>query len=159
MYPGNNNQYRFTRLPVSPFARWSGNRQIIPASCFLLPASYLLPLAFCFLLLASCFLLPDLSAEDGIVYDDKGRRDPFIALVTPDGRLLNFGLAGSEEKIVLRGIIYDKTGCCYAIINDEIVAAGDYFQGLAVFKIEENKVILLQDDEPVEYILNEDEIY
>jgi hypothetical protein len=102
--------------------------------------------------------LPSVSfAQDEIIYDDKGRRDPFIALVTADGRLLNLEPVNKEARIVLKGIIYDKDGRSYAIINGEIVSAGDYIQGLAVFRIEENKVILLRDNKPVEYILEKEE--
>ncbi|MBU0549087.1 MAG: hypothetical protein KJ838_02040 [Candidatus Omnitrophica bacterium] len=93
-------------------------------------------------------------AEEAIVYEDKGRRDPFIALVTPDGRLLNLEPVGSERKIVLEGIIYDPKGPSYVIINDQILSVGDFISGQAIFKIEENKVILLKDNQPVELILD-----
>ncbi|MBL7081193.1 MAG: hypothetical protein ISS44_01305 [Candidatus Omnitrophica bacterium] len=96
-------------------------------------------------------------AQDKISYDDKGRRDPFIALVTPDGRLLNLEPLGSETKIVLEGIFYDQDGYSYAIINDEVVSVGDYIQGFAVFKIKEDKVILLKDNKPIECVLEEEE--
>mgnify|MGYP005641482397 CR=1 FL=1 len=96
-------------------------------------------------------------AQGETTYDDQGKRDPFIALVTPDGRLLNLEPSDSEAKIVLQGIIYDSSGRCYAIINGEVVSVGDYILGQAVFKIEENKVILLKDNKPVEYILQKEE--
>jgi len=96
-------------------------------------------------------------AQGETTYDDQGKRDPFIALVTPDGRLLNLEPSDSEAKIVLQGIIYASSGRCYAIINGEVVSVGDYILGQAVFKIEENKVILLKDNKPVEYILQKEE--
>ncbi|MFH1338444.1 MAG: hypothetical protein ABIH40_01155 [Candidatus Omnitrophota bacterium] len=95
-------------------------------------------------------------AQQHLVYDDKGRRDPFIALVTPDGRLLNLEPADSEATITVEGIIYDEGGRSYAIINGEVVSVGDYVLGQAVFKIEENKVTLLKDNKPVEYILEKE---
>lgn len=112
-----------------------------------------------FLILVSVlwFLVSFSFAQDKIVYDDKGKRDPFIALVTPDGRLLNLEPADSEAKIILEGIIYDKDGRSYVIINGEVVSVGDYILGHAVFKIEENKVILLKENKPVEYILEKEE--
>ena len=93
-------------------------------------------------------------AQEKIVYDDKGKRDPFIALVTPDGRLLNLEpTTEAETKIVLEGIISGVDGHSYAIINGEVLSLGDYVLGYAVFKIEEDKVILFKDDKLMEYKL------
>ena len=111
-------------------------------------------LIFAFYLIFGCWIC---FAQGEITYDDRGKRDPFIALVTPDGRLLNLEPSDSKAKIVVEGIIYDEGGRCYAIINGEVVSVGDYVLGQAVFKIEENKVILLKDNKPVEYILEKEE--
>ena len=110
------------------------------------------------LLSVFCLLLSVSFAQEEVVYDEEGRHDPFIALVTPDGRLLNLEPGEAEAKIVLEGIIYSKDGCSYAIINGEIVKVGDYILGNAVFKIEEDKVILMEDKKPVEYKLREEEL-
>ena len=113
-------------------------------------------------LLLVCILicLVNVFAQEEIIYDDTDKRDPFIALVTPDGRLLDLrpaGLeAGPETKIVLEGIIYDEFGRSYAIINDEVVTIGDYILGHPVFKIDNDKVILLEDNKPVEYKLRKE---
>lgn len=104
-----------------------------------------------------CFLFSVSFAQEKIVYDDKGRRDPFIALVTPDGRLLNLEPTDTETKIVLEGISYSNDEHCYAIINGEILRVGDYILGNAVFKIEQDKVILMEDNKPVEYKLRKEE--
>ncbi len=107
-----------------------------------------------FILLTLCFLSLSsilLAQEEKVIYDDKGIRDPFIALVTPDGRLLSLEPASSESKIILEGITYDKNGYSYAIINNKVVGVGDYILGYAVFKIEKEKVILLKDNKFVEY--------
>ena len=95
-----------------------------------------------------------LFSQDEIIYDDEGRRDPFMPLVTRDGRLLILEPTKAEEKILLGGIIYVENGISYAIINGEVVSVGDYILGHSVFSIEENKVILIKDDEPIEYILD-----
>ena len=81
-----------------------------------------------------------------------------MALVTPDGRLLNLEPFGTESKIVLGGIIYDEEGSSYAIINGEVVSVGEYILGYTVFSIDENKVVLLKDDKQVEYILEKEEL-
>jgi hypothetical protein len=112
----------------------------------------------CFLLSVACFLSPVLFAQDEIVYEDELRRDPFMALVTPDGRLINLEPTGAEEKIVLGGIYYDEGGNSYAIINGEVVGIGDYILGYTVSSIDKNKVILLQGDQSVEYILEKEEL-
>ncbi|MFH1577870.1 MAG: hypothetical protein ABIC18_02205 [Candidatus Omnitrophota bacterium] len=134
--------------------------------CFLSSVLCLLPSLFCLLSFVFCllfsvfsYLSSDCFAEDRITYDDGKRRDPFLALVTPDGRLLNFEPVNSEAKIILEGIFYDENGRSYAIINAEVVSVGDYIFGHAVFKIEENKVTLLKDNKAVEYILEKDETY
>jgi len=110
-------------------------------------------LLFCIFIFASCICF----AQEKITYEDKGRRDPFIALVTADGRLLNLEPVSKEVKIILEGIIYDKGGQSYAIINGEVVSAGGFIQGYTVFKIEKDKVILIKDDKLVEYKLEKEE--
>ena len=107
-----------------------------------------------YLIFTSCICL----AQDKIDYDSEGRRDPFMALVTPDGRLLNLEPTGDKTRVVLGGVIYDESGSSYAIINDEVVSVGDYILGYTVFSIDENKVVLLKDDEQVEYILEKEEL-
>ncbi|MGE5197400.1 MAG: hypothetical protein ACM3IL_02725, partial [Deltaproteobacteria bacterium] len=45
------------------------------------------------------------------IYDSKGKRDPFIALVTPDGRLVKLeDEAPKSTTLSLEGIIYDING-------------------------------------------------
>jgi hypothetical protein len=111
------------------------------------------------LLFIFSFLIPNSSAQDKITYDDKGKRDPFISLVTPDGRIINFEPQGAESKIILGGIIYDPAGNSYAIINNEVVGVNDFILGHVVAKIEPNRVILLENNQAVEYKLNKDETY
>ena len=97
-------------------------------------------------------------SQDEIVYDAEGRRDPFMALVTPDGRLINLEPTSGETKLVIGGIIYDENGSSYAIINGEVVSVGDYILGYDVISIEENKVILMKDNEQTEYLLEKEEL-
>ena len=87
----------------------------------------------------------------------KDGRDPFIDLVTPDGRMINLEPSEKETKIVLGGIIYDKNGPSYAIINNQVVRTGDYIAGYSVFRIEQKKVILLKDSKPVEYEIRDED--
>lgn len=96
-------------------------------------------------------------AQDEFVYDAKGKRDPFIPLVTPDGRLLKFQEQSTTSGLLLEGIIYDKQGVSYAIVNAEVVKIGDTISGYQVLKIENNKVIFIKDGEPTEVELKEEE--
>jgi len=118
------------------------------------------PVIWLLVLLILCLLSfsPVSSAQDGIIYDAEGRRDPFMALVTRDGRLINLEPAEDEAKIVLGGIIYVENGISYAIINNEVVGVGDYIMGYTVFSIDENKVVLIKDGEELEYVLEKEEL-
>ena len=90
-------------------------------------------------------------------YDPKGRRDPFIPLVTDAGQLLE--LEPAEEGISglhLEGIIFDKKELSYAIINSTVVRIGDWVGEYQVYKIEPKKVILLKEGEKFELELKEE---
>lgn len=88
------------------------------------------------------------ATEKQFVYDAKGKRNPFTALVTPDGRLLK--IADEEESggLTLEGIIYDEQGLSFAMVNGLVVKVGDTIEGYQVLKIESNRVIFLKDGEP-----------
>jgi hypothetical protein len=111
-------------------------------------------------LLILCLLSfsPVSSAQDEIIYDAEGRRDPFMALVTRDGRLINLEPAEDEAKIILGGIIYVENGISYAIINNEVLGVGDYILGYTVLSIDENKVVLIKDGEKVDCVLEKEEL-
>ncbi|MBM3246591.1 MAG: hypothetical protein FJZ13_04610 [Candidatus Omnitrophica bacterium] len=90
------------------------------------------------------------------VYNAQNKRNPFIALVTSDGRILKLEQEGAPEKLLLEGIIYDKQGLSYAIVSGEIVKVGDSADGYQVFKIEKNKVIFLKEGQPLEIELKKE---
>ncbi len=95
-------------------------------------------LSFCILIFGFWILL---YAQDEFIYDAKGKRDPFIALVTPDGRLLKLEREETPSGgLLLEGIIYDEHGLSYAIVNGEVVNIGDKVSDYQVLKIEKNKV-------------------
>jgi len=108
---------------------------------------------FCHLNFDICHLY----AQGQFVYDAKGKRDPFIPLVTPDGRLLNLKQQEEKGDLTLEGIIYDKYGLSYAIVNGEIVKIGDKVGEYQVLRIESNKVIFLKQGEPTEIELKKEE--
>lgn len=110
------------------------------------------------ILLSLSFMLHSFNfcnAQDEFVYDSKGKRNPFIPLVTPDGRFLK--LDKEEEKkgdLIVEGIIYDKNGRSFAIVNTSVVGIGDFVGEYRVLKIEQTKVIFIKEDQVLEVPLS-----
>jgi len=96
-------------------------------------------------------------AEEEFIYDPKGKRDPFIPLVTEDGRILKLETEDKEEKLLVEGIVYSKAGLSYAIVNGEVVRVGDKVQDYNVLKIEENRIIFIKEGQPLVIELKEEE--
>ena len=119
------------------------NLKLIKFILFLNFTFYLLPFTFCY-------------AQEQFVYDAKGKRDPFIPLITPDGRFLNLDTEQVKGTLNLEGIIYDDKGISYAIVNGAVVKIGDTVDGSQVLKIENNKVIFIKDGNPFEQELKEE---
>ncbi|MCK9572415.1 MAG: general secretion pathway protein GspB [Candidatus Omnitrophica bacterium] len=97
-------------------------------------------------------------AQDNFVYESKGKRNPFIPLVSPEGRLLKLDKAEDDPAsgsggVSLEGIIYDKHGRSFAIVNATVVGIGDIVGDYRVLKIQENRVILIKDGQPLEVSL------
>jgi hypothetical protein len=90
--------------------------------------------------------------QNEFVYDAKGKRNPFIPLVTPEGRLIKLDKqeTASTGGLVVEGIIYDKHGRSFAIVNAEVLGVGDMVGEYQVLKIYENKVVFIKDGEPFE---------
>jgi hypothetical protein len=104
-------------------------------------------------------MLPCAFGQAEFTYDAKGKRDPFIPLVTPEGRLLKLDKQDSAQQgLAIEGIIYDKLGRSFAIIDGAVVGIGDMVADYQVLKIFENKVILIRNGEPLEVELNKEEI-
>ena len=84
---------------------------------------------------------------DDFVYDSQGKRNPFIPIVTPDGRFqkLDVDLRKAEEDLKLEGIMFDKFGISYAVVNSAVVKIGDMVGEYQVLKIEERKVIFIRE--------------
>ncbi|MCX5703294.1 MAG: hypothetical protein NT066_02215 [Candidatus Omnitrophica bacterium] len=87
-------------------------------------------------------------AQEQFVYDAQGKRNPFIPLLTPDGRFLNLEQTSAPEGLSLEGITYDKYGRSYAVVNGAVVAVGDTVGDYQVLKVEQSRVIFIKDGEP-----------
>jgi len=105
----------------------------------------------CLAFLTCCF------AQEQFLYEAKGKRDPFIPLVTPDGRLLKLEQEEGVAGLLLEGIIYDKNGTSCAIVNSEIVRLGDKVGEFQVLKIEEKKVIFIKEGQIIEVEIKKEE--
>ena len=104
-------------------------------------------LTFAFLFFIFC----KVSFAQEFVYDAKGKRNPFIPLVTPEGRLLKLDKQElTPGALTIEGIIYDKFGRSFAIVNTAVVGIGDIVGDYQVLKIQENKVIFIKDGIPLE---------
>jgi hypothetical protein len=84
-------------------------------------------------------------AQGQFAYDSKGRRNPFIPLVTSDGRLLKLDKEQAQQDLLVEGIIYDKQGRSYAIVNGSIFGIGDSVGDYQVLKIQDKKVAFIKD--------------
>jgi type IV pilus assembly protein PilO len=116
----------------------------------------LLSFALCFWLLSFNFYLLSYAQEE-FIYDAKSKRDPFIPLVTSDGRLLKLDQEEGAKGLSLEGIIYDDHGLSYAIVNAEVVKIGDKCGDYQVLKIQKNKVIFIKEGQPTEIELKKEE--
>jgi hypothetical protein len=76
------------------------------------------------------------------IYTAHNNRDPFSALVTPDGLLINPQPEGEISDIHLEGIIFDPAGKSYAVINGNVIAENDSLGGFTLKEIKKDKIIL-----------------
>ena len=104
------------------------------------------------LILVLCSGVNVFAQEETSLYDDAGKRDPFIPLVDENGRfVLEVGELFSFTDLSLSGILWDPNGNSTALINDEIVQSGQSFYGFTIGSITENSVTVSRDGQ--EYIL------
>jgi len=90
-------------------------------------------------------------------YTAANRRNPFIPLITSDGRLLKLEEDTTKKQdLVLEGIIFDPEGISYAIINGEVLRTSDPIQDYVVLSIEKNKVILIKENQKRELQIKEE---
>ena len=83
-------------------------------------------------------------------YDSHGKRDPFVSPANAGAQL------GSGE-LRLEGVVVDKKGGSYAIVNSQIVKEGESLQGFLLKKVDSNRVLFEKEGEDFEIILRQDE--
>jgi hypothetical protein len=90
-------------------------------------------------------------------YDAEKQRNPFIPLVTSDGRLLTLQQAPVVKQLVLQGITFDQTGLSFCVINGEVAMVGDQIEDYRVIKIEKEKVTLSKEGKTLEMELRKED--
>ena len=102
---------------------------------------------------AACFLLAEgFFLEAGAEYHPRGKRDPFVPLMMPNGqRIYPPGTDdGGISNFILQGIVYEPKGGSYAIINDQIVREEDAIEGMKVVKIGPSSVMILSNGNEIQ---------
>lgn len=93
--------------------------------------------------------------EELFKYDSKGKRDPFFALIGPNGEYLNIlGGLEADNELKVEGIIWDPKGESFVVINAHIFKKGDIFEGVRVDEIYSNKVILFREEENEKIVID-----
>jgi hypothetical protein len=83
------------------------------------------------------------SEEVPFIYDSEGRRDPFMPLLTKDGRpVTTYSNIGSINDVIVEGIMYDPRGGSVVVINDVILRQGDNISNVTVKSIGKDSVLL-----------------
>jgi len=85
-----------------------------------------------------------LSSLYKIIWADEQERDPFISLVTEEGRLITF-MEKKQDQLELQGILYDSYGRSSAIVNSQVLRIGDWIGEYQVYQIHPDKVIFLKE--------------
>jgi hypothetical protein len=81
-------------------------------------------------------------------YNAKGRRDPFVPLLTAEGQRihppgLDEGTATGVSGLMLQGIVFDPQGDSYALMNGKIMREQEEINGMRVVRIQPNVVTIL----------------
>ena len=87
--------------------------------------------------------------EQSFVYDDHGKRDPFLRLIDQNGVMINPEKELLTSDMKLEGIITDKTGNNVAIINGNVVKVNDKIGSFVITSIQPDAVILIKGEERV----------
>ena len=85
--------------------------------------------------------------QETFTYNDKGKQDPFLRLVSSTGAIINFGGELLISDMALEGIIAGENGDSVAIINGIIVKTDDQLGTYRVRKVGADSVILEKDQE------------
>ena len=106
-------------------------------------------LALALLFLIITLATQDLIAQDKYMYYSKGKRDPFISLITSMARIsLGLQVVETVEDIKLEGVIFDPFGKSMAVLNGEVVKEGDKIHNVEIVKIYNDAISIKIYDQP-----------
>ena len=83
-------------------------------------------------------------AAETFVYNDHGKRDPFVPLVSSTGIVVTYDQDLSVTDLVLEGIVADASGNNVAIVNGKIVKPDDQIGPYVVESIADDHVEFLK---------------
>jgi len=83
-------------------------------------------------------------AQEAFVYDDHGKRDPFVPLVSSAGMVVTYDEDLSVNDLVLEGIVADASGNNAAIVNGKVVKVHDQIGPYVVDTIAIDRVEFLK---------------
>ena len=87
-------------------------------------------------------------AKESFVYDDHGKRDPFVPLVSSAGIVVTYDEDMAVNDLVLEGIVADTTGNdSVAIVNGRVVKAHDQIGPYIVDRVAVDHVEFLKGNE------------
>ena len=93
------------------------------------------------------FFANSVYAQETFVYNDHGKRDPFVPLVSSAGIVVTYDEDLSVNDLVLEGIVADATGDNVAIVNGKIVKPNDVIGPYVVGTIADDHVEFLKGSE------------
>ena len=99
------------------------------------------------ILLILLFSADLLFAQENFVYDDHGKRDPLVPLVSSAGMVVTYDEDLSVNDLVLEGIVADSSGNNAAIVNGKVVKAHDQIGPYVVDLIAMDHVEFLKGNE------------
>ena len=86
-------------------------------------------------------------------YESKGKRNPFVPLLLPDGQRVTpppdeegAGPTGLNS-VELQGVVYDPSGDSTVILSGRLLRENEEWEGIRILKIEANAVTIWKDGE------------
>lgn len=90
-----------------------------------------------------------LQGQEAFNYDSKRKRDPFLPLVTETGQIIDLEPKETASSLYLEGIIFDKKGESFAIINGDVFRKDEAISDYLIFDIKPREVILIRGNERI----------
>jgi hypothetical protein len=100
--------------------------------------------AFLFFILLSITFSNQGGAEETekFKYNDHGKRDPFMSLVSPSGTILNYDNDIEMSDLSLQGVMAGADGQNIAIVNGKVLKINDKIGDFVVNEINPDNILL-----------------